>query len=206
MSTSVLERALESIDLELEPENIHADGERSPEDAEALQADLLAQRQAVEKRLRLAAALPSLDTATDVYQTHVDLTGSGVNTKIYLHYTDGANYKVGKTVVVHGRMSADDVRTVLASLDGGESFIPGQVGLPDLQDSFMDASEWNPEYDHVWHDLCEISYTDAPPTENLGAVELAGAFSRVVWDDSYRPPFYDEMTERYNERIAKDTE
>lgn len=118
-------------------------------------------------------------------------------------YRDGANYKTSAHVVLAGRLDPSLVPAIEANLADGQYFIAGQVGLTDLQDSFAGcASEWNPEHDHPYHELLAIRYTEEDATADLSSDVFAKRMSEAKWDDSYRPPFYDTMTERYNERVA----
>jgi hypothetical protein len=64
------------------------------------------------------------------------------NTAITYLYRDGSNYKVDHTVVFSGPVTLQARDRLLAGLlppddpDGWGSIIPGQVGLPDLQNRF----------------------------------------------------------------------
>jgi hypothetical protein len=64
------------------------------------------------------------------------------NTAITYLYRDGSNYKVDHTVVFSGPITLHARDRLLAGLlppddpDGWGSIIPGQVGLPDLQNRF----------------------------------------------------------------------
>ena len=53
-----------------------------------------------------------------------------LNTEISFLYTDASNYKASTTVVVEGAVTEAQKAAILASLDDGEYFIPGMVGLP----------------------------------------------------------------------------
>jgi hypothetical protein len=162
------------------------------------------------------------------------------NTAITYMYRDGDNYKACATAVFAGVLSIDQKATLLAGLDDPESsetgfFIPGQVGLKDLQNSFHDQPRavieaalvgetdphligeieaqlgeldknpcrWDPESDHVWHDLIDIEPTDKEPTDERSIEAFVSEMSAAEWDASYEPPFYDEMVrnqEAYLER------
>lgn len=69
------------------------------------------------------------------------------NTKLVYQYRDGDNYKVARSVVFEGAITLemrDKLQNAMLEGDGAVSdaygvdgfFIPGQVGLPDLQDQF----------------------------------------------------------------------
>lgn len=143
---------------------------------------------------------------------HLDLDGHTDcgSTRLVYQYRDGANYKTAHSVVVEGRMSPLMARAILACCDADTdaSFVPGQVGLPDLQDSFSGCdSYWDPDLDHPFHEVLAIELTrepanlvdssDRPLTthdlmERFLDVGLAGG-----WNDDYLPPFHAEMAQRY---------
>ncbi|MFX4299985.1 hypothetical protein [Pseudosulfitobacter pseudonitzschiae] len=65
------------------------------------------------------------------------------NTKLTYMYRDASNNKSMRQVVFSGRLAADHKQSLIASMIPGENdevanFIPGLVGLPDLQDKFYD--------------------------------------------------------------------
>ncbi len=100
-------------------------------------------------------------------ETELDLGGAGANTLIEYRYVDASNNKVSGRAVLEGRIPETEVARMVASLDEDMYFIPGQVGLPDLQGEFTDGPAWNGEVDHVWHVLAGLSYTDEAPTPGL---------------------------------------
>jgi hypothetical protein len=66
------------------------------------------------------------------------------NTSFEYVYRDGDNYKVSGVAVFAGEVDLEMRDTILRNAvdpepDGYGSFIPGQVGLPDLQDQFHKA-------------------------------------------------------------------
>jgi hypothetical protein len=128
----------------------------------------------------------------------------GPNTKVSYMYRDGYNYKTANEVVFAGQISPQQVEDLGKALKDRAYVIPGQVGLEDLQDSFMDASEWNPDADHVWHELAEIAYTSKPPTEPQTVAEFVERVKSVTWDDQYKPPFYETMVQRYEQRVRNE--
>ena len=110
-----------------------------------------------------------------------------MNTSVHYIYRDASNYKTTNRVVVSGALAPSEKAELLACLDTGENFIPGQVGLAELQ---SDLAKWNggemTDDDHVWHELQEdgIADTDERPTIDLGAADLLKAFKRAAnaWD------------------------
>lgn len=101
-----------------------------------------------------------------------------MNTLISYVYRDGNNYKQGEFLVVPGEM---DKNAVFDCCDEGEYFIPGQVGLPELQPqmtSFPSAA------DHVWHELEDIELTEEEPNAKMTAEDLEKRFEEAKdnWD------------------------
>lgn len=123
------------------------------------------------------------------------------NTLLFYEYRDGANYAVTSAAILAGEISEADEARLRAGLDEGGMFIPGQIGLPDLQDSFVTPSEWSDKYDHPWHRMLDITVTDYEPTLPVSLAEIIEKIESVTWDNDYRPPFFDVMEER---RIARE--
>lgn len=114
-----------------------------------------------------------------------DDTGAGPNTIISYMYRDASNYKQFRDVCIAGRITRDQLDRFVLDLDEGFRFVPGQVGLPDLQGEFDDG--WDYELDHPYHELLEISYTDAAPNSTLTAAALADALATTEWNALYDP-------------------
>lgn len=164
------------------------------------------------------------------------------NTAIIYQYRDGSNYKVGHTVVFSGSVTLHARDRLLAGLlppddpDGWGFLIPGQVGLPDLQNRFhqneirvleallappegpvglqietaererlealladMRATlpQWRETDDHIFHEVTDISLTQAVPTDPRGIDAFIEEVSATQWDEDWKPVFYDEMVENY---------
>jgi hypothetical protein len=98
------------------------------------------------------------------HHIELELDETSPNTLFEYMYRDADNYKKTGSVVLAGRMSADQVRTLNASLSDSEFFIPGQVGLKDLQGEFEHGGGWDEESDHVWHTIEAVKHTSAAPT------------------------------------------
>ncbi|MBK1666601.1 hypothetical protein CKO28_00905 [Rhodovibrio sodomensis] len=172
-------------------------------DARAARAWLQANKPAIFADLLGDDTIDPDDAAEAAKPLGAPVDASDRNTAITYEYRDGANYHTQRTYIVAGGLSAAEIDEISLRLDEGEYFIPGQVGLPDLQDSFVGcASHWDPQLDHPWHLLGEIESTPKPATVALEARELLRRFREVQWDDSYKPPFYDEMRQRYESREA----
>jgi hypothetical protein len=95
-------------------------------------------------------------------------------------YRDGSNYKTWGHEVLAGTLD-EEVRQRLVG-DGERMFLPGDVGLPTLQE------DWDSHYedDHIWHELTELRDTDQPPTvELMTAAEFAARMeSDEAWDEA----------------------
>jgi len=169
------------------------------------------------------------------------------NTAITYLYRDGSNYKVAHTVFFSGAISLEARDRLLAGLlpaddpDGWGVLIPGQVGLPDLQDRFcreeiktletllapsaepvqihIDTSErerleallaemratlpqWRETDDHIYHEVTDISLTQAAPTDPRSIDALIDEVSAVSWDADWRPAFYAGMVSNYEAASA----
>lgn len=97
------------------------------------------------------------------------------NTIIEYMYRDASNYKQYHSVVIEGELTWAEIEPYL---DKGEYFIPGQVGLPELQWRFPSFPS---EDDHVWHELHEegITFTDVQPVFRMSAHQLLENFKRA---------------------------
>lgn len=102
-------------------------------------------------------------------------------------YRDGSNCKASGSVVFAGDADEALVARLKAALDDGQWFIAGQVGVPEV--FLWDGGEYEAnEDDHCWHELIDVSATDAVPTDVQGRtfaafvaqVEAAG---RTGWDE-----------------------
>lgn len=145
---------------------------------------------------RYAKELQALDSRCDI------------NTRLTYMYRDADNYKVGAEVVFEGRYRlAEDLAPMLLALDssvGTPSFVPGQVGLKDLQDRFQGCeSRWDPERDHPWHEVTGLEpvlAAQAAPTDERSIFQFGRDVIRVCvaegWSDAYLPPSYPAMKAR----------
>ena len=103
-----------------------------------------------------------------------------MNTRISYRYADKTNCKQFTAIVVDGTITWEQIAPYLATQ---QSFIPGQIGLEDLQYRFA-----LPGADHPWHQIAseDIKPTEAKPTIALSAEELAGRLAHTIWDASHR--------------------
>nr|BFD64928.1 hypothetical protein BdHM001_36090 [Bdellovibrio sp. HM001] len=99
-----------------------------------------------------------------------------MNTKISYMYRDAGNYKNCGTVVAEGKLTNRQIE----ELKGFDQFIAEQVGLAPLQEG-----EYNPEYDHPYHEVTDVELTEEEPTIKMTAKQLYQAFTSVMkWDES----------------------
>lgn len=108
------------------------------------------------------------------------------NTKISYIYRDAGNCKQYTDVVLTGVISPQELSVLYGHLDEDHCFVPGQVGLPDLQNSFTGG--FDQDLDHPFHDLTGIELTtDAPTDPTRSASDLAHSFNGISWDEHHRP-------------------
>ena len=98
--------------------------------------------------------------------------GMTLNTKISYLYRDASNYKQHNEVVVFGTFTEFQIDTIMDCLEGGEYFIPKQVGLPEER-----FSKWT-EDDHCWFELKRDGFEviDMEPNVNMTSEEMVGRF------------------------------
>lgn len=110
-----------------------------------------------------------------------------MNTQINYMYRDGTNCKTESNVVFEGEITTEEVQKILSNLGGlkgeeGTQFIPGQVGIPDIQN--MLARFPIPTIDHVWHDMGAIEITDDYPTVKGADIhQFVEKFAKTKWDE-----------------------
>ncbi len=99
-----------------------------------------------------------------------------MNTRMTYRYADKANCRQYTSIVVTGTITWEQIAPYLAQQ---RSFIPGQVGLEDLQHRFA-----LPGGDHPWHQIApeDIKPTEAAPTIALTGGELAERFGHTLWE------------------------
>jgi hypothetical protein len=101
-----------------------------------------------------------------------------MNTRISYRYADKTNCKQFTAIVVGGTITWEQIAPYLATR---QSFIPGQIGLEDLQHRFA-----LPGADHPWHQVAseDIKPTEAKPTIALSGDDLAWRLAHTSWDAS----------------------
>ena len=99
-----------------------------------------------------------------------------MNTRMSYRYTDKTNCRQYTSIVVAGTITWQQIAPYLAKQG---SFIPGQLGLEDLQHRFA-----LPGGDHPWHQIApdDITPTEAAPTIALTGRELAERFGHTPWN------------------------
>lgn len=126
------------------------------------------------------------------------------NTLISWMYRDASNYKACREQVLEGSLTSEEKDEIRNALEDGLYFVPGQIGLDDLQDDFGGCeSYWDPDQDHVYHELTGLEDTGQEANRGLTARELLDAFRRAAskgWDPSHEPAFYGTMQKRWEDR------
>lgn len=99
-----------------------------------------------------------------------------MNTRVSYHYADRLDCRQYNSVVVAGTITWEQIEPFL---ERHHSFIPGQIGLEDLQYRFK-----LPGADHPWHQIArsDIRPTESAPTITLTGDELAERFAHTAWD------------------------
>lgn len=98
-----------------------------------------------------------------------------MNTKIGYTYRDADNNKIQNRCVIEGEITPEQQEIILRCLDGGEYFIPSQVGMPEKQ-----FGAYNPEIDHPWFELGKYSFelTQEKCLIHLDAATLVANFQK----------------------------
>lgn len=101
------------------------------------------------------------------------------NTRLAYLYRDADNFKVRHEVVFAGQMSEDEKMRIIASLDDGEYFIPGPLGLND--ERFGSETE----ADHPFFEFCYFEETTHKPTTDIAIAEIVKRFedNAHLWKD-----------------------
>lgn len=101
------------------------------------------------------------------------------NTRLAYLYRDADNYKVRHEVVFAGQMSEDEKMRIIASLEDGEYFFPGPLGLND--ERFGSETE----ADHPFFEFCYFEETPNKPTTNISIAEIVKRFedNAHLWKD-----------------------
>lgn len=120
------------------------------------------------------------------------------NTRLAYLYRDADNYKVRHEVVFAGQMSEDEKMRIIASLEDGEYFFPGPLGLND--ERFGSETE----ADHPFFEFCYFEETPNKPTTNISIAEIVKRFedNAHLWKD-YEPSADDvELNDENDIKLA----
>ncbi len=130
-----------------------------------------------------------------------------MNTKIEYMYRDADNYKVSASAIFFGEITEFEMAQVKTSLNEDGCFIPGQVGIADLQDRFAtsEPNRWDPDRDHIWHEFETFSLTEEAPNTDLTVTEFVSNMKEAAghWDEEHEPIFKEEMDENYREYLER---
>lgn len=104
---------------------------------------------------------------------------NAINTRLFYIYRDADNYKKPHDAVFAGRMTDDEKKRIIASLDAGEYFFPGPLGLSD--ERFGSEAE----ADHPFFEFCYFEETPDKPTTNISIAEIVKRFENNahLWKD-----------------------
>lgn len=102
------------------------------------------------------------------------------NTFIEYQYRDADNNKFTKSAILPGRITPDEITAIMSSLQDGELFLPGQVGLPnDLPENF---GPWDAQIDHPFFELNRgwFLLTTKSPTLEMPVKQLVENFKNMA--------------------------
>lgn len=76
-------------------------------------------------------------------------------------YRDASNYKVPNKVIVPGRYTDEQIKTIIDCLDEEMYFIPSKVGFPEKK------FDTETEDDHLWFELDALDFEDSAETPQI---------------------------------------
>lgn len=97
-------------------------------------------------------------------------TGTGSNTRIDYALYDGVHH-ARESIVLEGRLSEEDVKEIIETLDEGKLFLPNKVGIPDLL-SRMPGS-WVEDDKDYYHTIERVSFTNNAESEYVTAEQFS---------------------------------
>ena len=107
-------------------------------------------------------------------RTVIEVDSDAGATEIEYVYQDADNYKAHDTVVLEGGLDVASLAELLSGLHGTEAwFVPGMVGLPDLQDRLPGV--WDEARDTVMHGFVGAKASTAEPDTDLPDVRSFAA-------------------------------
>ena len=107
---------------------------------------------------------------------------SAKHTELRYLYRDGCNNKAHGATRFRGSFTPEDEAKLRAHLDGIQ-FIPGQVGLADLQQS-LGNGRWAVDIDHPWHEFLELAHVDHAPECAQEFQAFLPGFLSTAWDEA----------------------
>jgi len=134
--------------------------------------------------------------------------------RLTYQYQDGeGNKSVRVATMPLGTSNFQNVQVMLLAMarrNGLPSFIPGQVGLSDLQDCFGEEDAyWDDDKDHPWHEIVSIEPLRAREHQNaaLESITFVEFRQRVLstaliegWNEAHLPACHDLLKERGESR------
>lgn len=136
--------------------------------------------------------------------------GEGKNVMVELMYRDASNFKAHGEAVIAGPVANPGILALLhhaADHEDNDFIIPGQIGLPDLQNSFNEGqAQWDDDRDHPWHELHAVFLTDDEPTVEITWPVLQEKLVDFIvgkdkWNENHRPDGYEDMVKRRSEAV-----
>lgn len=71
-------------------------------------------------------------------------------------YRDAANWKTWGELLLRGTLTAADIERIESRLEGGEFFIPEQIGMKPLPNVLFAPVSIISQNDHVWHEFVAV--------------------------------------------------
>lgn len=114
-------------------------------------------------------------------EPRIEIHEPGDATRLGYTYTDGTNHKFSSSIVLAGRITAEQAAMLAAKLAPGGEFVPRDVGMDMLQ---LVANGFWHSSDHAWHTLDTIETTTDAPTHDVDLPAMLDRWSAVEdWDD-----------------------
>lgn len=169
--------------------------------------------------IRVVRVPQCVDNMVMAYQEALSGLGSPkTDTVLTYQYRDATNNIVNSEVRFSGQPDTWDVENRLRALlmllersSDNMSFIPGQLGLPDLQESFGECEgHGDSEIDQPWHCITGLRPIRKDALSEQIPLMTYDEFSKNLvqlttgsgWDETYRAPSHPLMTRRLRERQA----
>ena len=86
-------------------------------------------------------------------------------------YRDSGNYKEFFSVVLNGEVTINELNQFLYE---GTFFVPSVIGLPNLQTTLFTP------FDHIWHEIEDVSSTEEAASIDIDARELLSRFKKAA--------------------------